>query len=787
VKALTRKLLRDLLLLKGQLVTIALVVACGVASYVSAVGTFRSLSGSCDRYYESQRMADVFATLDRAPESLARRLEEIPGVGSVYTRVVERASFPMEDRVEPATGIVVSLPTHGEPPLNGVLVRRGRMVDPARSDEILVSEPFANANHLGPGDVLPVVLDGRRHDMRIAGTAMSPEYVFVMSGAMMSNDDRRFGVFWMTRGALASAFRMENSFNDVVIRLHKGASERAVQASVDRLLEPYGGRGAVARDKQISNLMVQGELKQLRGLGLVVPAIFLAVAAFLLNVVLARLVELQRGQIAVLKALGYTGAAVGWHYLELIAVIVLAGSLLGVPLGAWVGQSWTAMYTPYFRFPDLGFRLDLDLVIVGVLVSVGAAAFGALRTVRSVARLPPAEAMSPPAPPTYGSSFVERLGLFRLVGAASRMILRDVLRQPLRTIMASVGIGMAMAVLVLGMFSSDVITHFMDVQFARGVCDDLNVQLARPVPFSELGALRTLPGVRRMEAERAVPVRFRHQHHVRDGALTGKTRDATLRRIVDVSGRVLPPPNRGVMLSQKLAEVLELSIGDLVDVEVLAGDRRKLRIPVTALVDDMMGLGATMDLDELSAALGEERTVSSVYLSLDPAEGAGAEARIAKIPAVIGTGRRADVVEAFRKQTAESMLLFSAILTVFAAIISIGVVYNTARVALSMRSRELASLRVLGFTRGEVSAILLGELAVSVVLAIPIGLPLGRVFAEAMMLGVDTEQFRMPILITARTYAYAVTIVVASAATSALFVRRQLDRLDLVGVLKTRE
>ena len=785
--ALTRKLLRDLVLLKGQLFTIALVVACGVASYVAAVGTWRSLAGSCARYYERERMADVFATLDRAPETAARRLEEIPGVGSVYTRVVERATFPLEGEAEAATGIVVSLPGHGAPPLNGVLLRSGRTVDPARSDEILVSEPFARANRLEPGDVIPVVLNGRRHDMRIAGTAMSPEYVFVMSGAMMTNDDRRFGVFWMARGALSAAFRMEGSFNDVAVRLRPGVSEGSVVASVDRLLEPYGGRGAVPLEKQLSNRMVQGELKQLRGLGLVVPAIFLAVAAFLLNVVLARLVELQRGQIAVLKALGYTGRVLAVHYLELMGAIVLAGSLLGVPLGAWVGRSWTAMYTPYFRFPDLEFHLEPDLVATSVLVSVAAAASGALRTVRSVARLPPAEAMNPPAPPVYGSSLAERLGLFRLVGTASRMILRDVLRRPLRTAMASLGIAMALAVLVLGMFSSDVIGYFMEVQFARGVRDDLSVQLERAVSPHELGALRTLPGVRLLEAERSVPVRFRSRHHLREGSLTGKPRDATLRRVVDVHGRVLAPPQEGLMLSRKLAEVLELREGERVDVEVLTGDRRKLRLPVTALVDDMMGLGATMDLDRLSASLGEERAVSSVYLVLDPEESAGLERRLQKIPGIMGIGRRADVVETFRKQTAESMLLFSALLTVFAAIISVGIVYNTARVALSMRSRELASLRVLGFTRGEVSAILLGELAVSVVLAVPLGLPLGRVFAEAMMLGVDTEQFRMPILITARTYAYAVTIVFASASASALFVRRQLDRLDLVAVLKTRE
>ena len=787
VSALSRKLLRDLVLLKGQLFTIALVVACGVASFVAAVGTYRSLEGSCRRYYEQERMADVFVTLDRAPESVARQLEAIPGVSAVYTRVVERALLPLEGREEPASGVVVSLPAHGPPPLLAVRLRSGRMVDPDRSDEILVSESFAVANGFVPGDVIPLVLDGRRHDLRIAGTAMSPEYVFVMSGAAMSNDDRRFGVFWMSRPGLASAFRMEGMFDDAVMRLSPGASEPEVLAAVDRILEPYGGRGAVLREKQLSNRLVQGEIRQLYGMGIAVPAIFLAVAAFLLNVVLSRLVELQRGQIAVLKALGYSGFEVAVHYLELLGLIVLVGSAMGVPLGAWVGGKWTMMYAPSFRFPDLAFHLDADLVCIAVLVSVFAAAFGALRTVRSVANLPPAEAMNPPAPPVYGSSLVEKLGVYRMLGTSARMVVRDLLRKPGRTFMAAAGIGMAMAVLVLGMFAQDVVGHFMDVQFARGVRDDLSIQLVRPVPPSDLGAFRTLPGVLLMESERAVPVRFRHRQHVRDGVMTGRSPRATLRRAVDLDGRILPATTYGLTISKKLAEILEVSVGDSIEVDVLVGQRPKVDLPVAALVDDMAGLNAILDEESLARALGEDKTVTSVYLSLDPVERRGIEARIARIPGVLGTGRRAAVVAAFRKQSADSIVIFSSILTVFAAIISVGVVYNTARVSLSMRSRELASLRVLGFTRGEVSGILLGELLVSVVLAVPIGLPMGRVFAEVMLLGVDTEQMRMPITISLHTYAYAVTVVVMAATASALFVRRQLDRLDLVGVLKTRE
>jgi len=788
ISALTKKLLRDIVRMRGQFLTIALVVACGVAAYVSTVGTFRAIDGAKDGFYERHRFADVWAPLERAPRSLRGRVERIPGVHTVETRIVTQASLPMPTLPEPASAVVVSLPASGEPALSTLYVREGRLPDPSRPREVVVSEPFAKAHGLRAGQSkISAVIEGEMLDLDVVGLALSPEHVFTLSAAIMMPDDRRYGVLWMSEPALAAACRMEGAFDDIALRLQPGASPDAVIHELDRLLIPYGGRGAYARKDQMSHRAVTGELAQLQGFAVAIPIIFLGVAAFLLNVVLSRIVELQRPAIAVLRALGYRGWEVGLHYLQLVAIVVVAGAILGVPIGSWVGHQWTRLYQPYFRFPVLDFELDARTVGTAVLASLASSVVGALRAVRAVSRLAPAEAMSPPAPPVFGSSLAERTGILRVLSASARMVARETLRRPARLALSAFGIALAMSIVVVGSFQFDAVGGLMDLQFGFMMREDLSITLRRPVPRRELEAMRRLPGVRRVEGARTVAVRFRAGHHQRPGSLTGEAEGADLRRVVEWPGRFVPLDRSGIAVSRKLAEILEVKVGDTIDVEALEGAHPRKPLRVVRLVDDLGGLAAYAPLETVADFMGETPVVSSVTMSIDPREELALDAKLRAMRDVAGVGKREDMITSFRKQMADSMYLFTGIITAFAAVIAVGIVYNNARVALSTRAHELASLRVLGFTRGEVSGILLGELALQVVLAIPMGLPLGRFFATAMMSTVDPEQYRFPLVISARTYVFSIVVVLVAAVASALVVRRRVDRLDLIGVLKTRE
>ena len=787
VRALNRKLLRDLSRLKGQGATIAAVVAAGIASYVASVSTYDSLQYSAATYYERSRLADVFVHCERAPLAVTADLARIPGVRRVEARVVEGVRLEMPGMAEPASGQLVSIPDHGNPTLNDLYLRQGRFPEPGRSREALVHEAFAKAHELGPGDTVVAVIQGRRVRIQVVGLALSPEFVFAVGPGQITMDDRRFGVLWMRTGALAPPFQMSGAFNDAVLALQPGASEPRVLLAVDRVLERYGGLGAVGRDEQTSFRMVQGEMEQLDSMATALPIMFLGVAAFLVNVVLARLLRLQREQIAALKALGYTNREVGLHYVAFALAIVAIGSLLGVALGAWLGDAQTVLYTKYFRFPVLQYRLQAGAVFTAVLVSLGSGVAGALIAVRRAVQIPPAEAMRPEPPMVYRPTVLERVGFHRLLSTSGRMVWRDLERQPVRTALSALAVALSIAILVAGLFSMDSIELVLQRAFVQAQRQHLTATFLQAVPARDARALSRQPGVVYAEIVRSVPMRLRFGHREREIAVSGVSASSTLRLLLDDQGRPVPLPADGIVLSRKLAELLGANPGDVLDVDVLEGSRGHRTVVLAAVVDDYVGLNGTMRFDRLHELLREVPKATEVLMLVDRSRLDELYASLRRVPALGGLALRERMLEQFQRQNTEVLVVFTVILAIFASVIAIAVVYNNARVALSVRSRDLATLRVLGMTRREVSAILLLEQAGQVLLAIVPGLLLGRGLAQLVTEMIDPELFRLPVFVAPRTYVFSVVVVLVSAVWSALLVRRRVDHLDLVGVLKARD
>jgi len=787
VSMLDRKLRRDLWRLKGQVATIALVLACGIMAMIMLRSTWSSLLGARDAYYDRYRFADVFAHLQRAPDAVARRLEELPGVAVAHPRIVEDVMVPMPGEPDPITGRVVSIPDDGPPPLNGLYLRAGRMPTPGVADEAVILEQFAEAHGLSPGARLPVVINGRLRSVIVVGIALSPEYVLAMSGREFAPDKRRFVVLWMLHGEVAPAFRMEGAFNDISLRLEPGASLPAVIEAVDRELSRYGGLHAIGRDKQMSNYALTNELSVLRSLALMIPAVFLLVSAFLVNVVVSRLVFLERTQIAVLKALGFSDRRIGLHYLGLVALIVAIASALGLALGVRASGWMTDLYGEFYRFPTRIHQIPSGVVVATIGIGLGAAVIGALQAVRRIAKLPPAEAMRPPAPLTYHRGAMEKLRLDRAIGPSGMMVVREIRRKPFRFVMSVFGIAMGISIFVMGRFSWDSFDYLMEEQFPRMHQEDLTVAVATSVPRRAIHELEHVPGVELAEGQRVVPARFRVGALHRDAAVIGIPQPSTLRHLIDAREHEVELPPRGLVMTDKLAEILGLHPGDLVDVELLEGDFSTRQLPIAGTIDEAFGLQAYARADWLTSVLREDPRVSSISLRVDPAQLDSIRLALKAMPRVLGVSSTRSMVDRMRDQTGGSMLVMTLILTLSAAAISIGIVYNNARIALSMRARDLATLRVLGFTRGEISSVLLGELGAQVVLGIPLGLWLGTAWARVLAAGIDPETIRFPVHIAARSYVEAAVIALVSGLASALLVRHKLDHLDLVEVLKSSE
>lgn len=788
--ALNRKLMRDLVRLWSQALTIALVVASGIGGFLTSLSAVDSLALARERFYAQGRFADVFASVKRAPAALADRLRDVPGVADVQTTVEQLVRVRIEGLPDPILGRLIGLEAREPLRMNRVIVRTGQAPTsqgPARSDghlDALVSAGFADARGLKPGDTVTALVNGRQRTLRITGTALSPEYIFAGQGGMP--DLRGFGVFWVDHEALAAAYDMQGAFNQIAVKLAPGAAEQDVRARLSRLLAPYGAGEAVGREDQSSHAMLDAEIKEQQVLGTVLPSIFLGVAAFLLHVVVSRLVSTQREQIAALKALGYPNRRIAAHYLQLVMVIVAVGLALGVWLGQWLGAAFTRLYAEFFYFPVFEHRLAPHLLVLSLGITVATAVAGTLSAIGATVRLAPAEAMRAPAPGRFRRTLIERLGLHG-VAPAWQMILRNMERRPVRTALSIGGVAASVAIVVMGNFIRDAMDHIVDTQFNLAMRSDVILWMVEAGNDTAHLEVARLPGVIAVESGRDLPVRFVHGPVSERGSIQGYAPTPELRRIIDIRGRQTPLPEDGLVMTDRLARKLGLRIGDAVQVQVLEGRRQTLTLTLAATVQEMMGLNAYMERQALNR-LVQQGDVSSQYaVALERGSEAAFLEASQGLPRVVGSFSKHTLLRNMEAISARNIRLMSTVLTVFASVIAVGVVYNNARIALSERVWELASLRVLGFSRAEVSGLLLGEMALSIAVALPLGMLLGWGLVHLIAELLQSDQFHFPVVIRARTYAWAGLCVVAAGVASALVVRRRIDHLDMVAALKTRE
>lgn len=783
VRVLDRKVWREVANQKGQVLAVALVVGCGIATFVTMRSAYTALIASQASYYQIYRFADVFAHVNRAPNTLTSRLLAVPGVADVESRISFECNLDVANLDEPATGRFLSLPRR----LNLVCLRNGRLPAARSVREVLVSEAFAQANHLLPGDTLRAVLNGRWTALTITGVAISPEYIYELPNHGVFPDNQRFGVIWMDPEALATIFNMRGAFNSLSLALAPGASEPEAIAQLDHLLERYGSQGAYGRKDQLSHRFITDEIAQDRITGIFVPAIFLAIAAFLTHVVLSRMIAMQRDQIAVLKVFGYANPRIFLHYVEFALLPVMTGTAGGMMLGVWLGRGLARLYANYFHFPELSFELSAATVAGSLAAAAISSVVGAAVPVAAAMRLAPAEAMQPPRPARFRVGVVEMLGLTPYLSLTIRMVIRNIERRPLRTAISILGMGTAAAVLLVSHFFTDAISYLMHFQFEIVSRETATVMFRESLPWNSRYEVARLPAVQRVEPFRAAPTRLRFGHRSYLIGVQGIPSDAELHLLVDRCGRPFSLPDDGLVMTTKLAEILHLRTGDQVQVEFLEGQRLVRQIRLAATVDELMSVAVYMNFHALARHLRESPRISGVYLSAEAGQASELFSALKRRPAVANVMVRDAMLASFQRTIAESLGISTRIIMLFSIVIAFSIVYNAVRVALSERAHELASLRVLGFTRGEVARLLLGEQLLILTIATPVGLAIGYGLCAWLAHLMDTELFRVPVVIYPASYAATCGMLALSAALSAAIVLRGIWRLDLVSALKTRE
>jgi putative ABC transport system permease protein len=784
---LDRKLARDLAKMKGQAIAVALVMACGLAMMIMARSLIFSLESTRLEYYQANRFAQVFAHLKRAPNSLANRIAEVPGVAAVQPGISVQVTLDLPGVDEPASGMVRSMPDFGMPELNRLFLRAGQWLPPGSRGQVLVGEAFAQANQLRPGDFIGFLLNGRRENFRVAGIVLSPEFIFESRPGSALPDNRTYGVFWMPYKELAVAFNLDGAFNYLALTLTPGTAEGPVLAALDDLLKIYGGRGAYGRADHPSHIRVSDEIRVLQTLAIGFPVVFLSVAAFMTNAVLSRLLALQREQIAILKAFGFGNRQIVLHYLKFAMVMVAGGTIVGASGGVALGQQLVLLYHRFFRFPDLEFRIDHAAFPLALLVSAAAATLGVFTSVRRAAQLPPAEAMRPEPPANYRPALLERTGVASFLSHTFRIAVRNLERKPIQALFTVAGLALATGILIVPNCFRDGVSQVMDFQWDVVQRQDVGIGLVEPAGAKVGHLLRQLPGVLSVEPFRYAAVRLHFGNRHRQIAIQGLPPDGNHNRVIDAANRQVPLPPEGLIVSAKLAEVLGARVGEELIVEVLEGRRQVRNVALAALSEDFAGIAAYMNIGALNRLLGEGDVITGASFTLDDKHRLDFLRALKGIPRVSWVAVKESLRANFRQTTAASINLIQTIYLSFATVVAFGVVYNNARISLAERARELATLRVIGFSRREVGAVLVTELVLLALVAVPLGLLVGTGFATVILRAVNTETVRLPLVLTLQNYSFAVLVVTVASALSALFVLRRLHQLNLVSALKAPE
>ena len=792
VKTLDRKLLREVRTHLGMLLAVTSIIAVGVANLVMMVSSYMNLSEAKRLYYAQCRMADFSIELKKVPLAELSALAAMPEVAEIRPRIQQYVTVDIDGVAEPLGGQVLSLPDRRRPMIDDIVIRQGSYFSDRRENEVIVNEEFARVHRLRPGQWIRLLLNNQQQELFIVGTAISSEYVYLLAPGAIAPDAKHFGIFYLKQSYAEDVFDFQGSANQVLGRLSAVAhgSPREVLRRAEDMLSSYGVFSTTPLADQPSNKFLTQEIQGLRSFGFVAPAMFVAVAALVLNVLLGRLAQQQRTVIGTLKALGYSDLQVFWHFLKFGLIIGVLGGLLGCGLGWWLAAAMTAIYRKFFQFPELANHFHFGVHATGMLVSIGFAVLGSARGSRTALRLHPAQAMRPAPPRSGGAIFLEHFGrLWQSLGSGWRMVLRNVLRSRFRTAACIFAAAMGASVLINGFMMQLSIDHLIDFQFEQVMRSDVDLTFKDERGQEALSEAAALPGVDRAEPVLYVACNFINGVHRKKGSITGLLGHATLTVPRDVEGRPIRIPAHGLVVNRTLADALHVRRGDLLGVQPIKGQRRLQYVPVVAIADSYLGTSVYADIEYLSRLIDEELALSGVQLATDqaPESRAALYRALKQMPALQAVSERAKMIKSLRETVLDNQEIITGIIVLFAGVMFFGSILNASLVSLAERQREVATLRVLGYGPWEVGSLLLRESMITTLVGTTLGMPLGYLLTVMIATAYSSDLFRMPVITSPGLWMLTFMCALAFGLITHLFVQRAISTMDWLDALKTQE
>ncbi|MBE0466629.1 MAG: ABC transporter permease [Candidatus Desulforudis sp.] len=789
---LTKKLIRTIRTTLGQFLAVTAVVMLGISIYVTMNTSYHTMMYSQDKFYLDNNFADYYFHVVRAPQHVTRHIEALPGVVKATGRLQEDVPI-VKDGNERATARLVSYPLPMDTEVNRLQLLEGRLFDKDSQGggvEVLVDPQYAAAHDLTFGDTVMIVTGGHQVPLTVVGTAISPEFVYPMKDAStLFPVPETFGIFMLSHRQAQQILDFSGQLNQVVLQLAPGADAERVAARVEDILEPYGNLAAYPRDDQLSHAVMQAELEGLRLSSIYLPLIFLGIAAAIQYVLLNRMVRAQRGQIGIMKALGYDSGQIMLHYTGYALAVAVLGATLGSGLGLLFVSAITGLYGQFFNLPLVSARPDYAVVGHGFALGLAVATISGLTASRSVTGIHPAESMRPEPPKGGGRVFIEHWGwLWTKLDPSWRLSLRTISRNWVRFGVTVAGVICAVGMLVVALFANDSVDYMLHRHYYQDQDADYVLNFTAPLPEPELTDITRLDGVLAAEPFFQVPVKLSFAGRSEDEVLMGLPADAVMRTLFTDTGRALPVPETGMIVNETAAAKLGVQVGDQVQVETRLGlgPPRHSTFTVEGLNHQLIGGGAYVSLEQANQALQERNLISGVMLRVDPGLAQAVESEINAMTGVSAVLGRQQELDNFY-ELLDMMVASVAIMVGFAAVLGFAIVYNTAMVNFTERRRELATLRVVGFSFRGVSGLLLKETFLQSVLGVALGLPFGLLLARGMIEAQSTDLYSLPVIISAQSYVLAALGGILFILVAQRFIARGVRRLDLVDVLKNKD
>jgi len=787
MKILFRNLLRDIKKSKGQFISILVIVVLGVTFYTAINSAFKNLSNSSDKYYEEYRLADIWVDLYSAPISIKEKVESIPNVKTATGRIIKDASIDISE--ENATLRFITLPDIKKDVVNDIVIKSGRYFSEGDSNQCLLDEDFFKANDLKLGDYIYPIINGNKVKLKIVGSVKSPEFVYTLkdSSEIMA-DNKRFGIIYIKQSFGEAIFDFKGSINNLSIQISNDSDVKTVKDDVKKALKNYGVKSVIDREEQTSSKMISEEIKQLKSMGGSFPVIFFMVASVIIYIMMGRMVENQRTQIGVLKAVGFTNTQVLTYYMSYSAIIAFCGSLIGSIIGTYMGASMTKLYNQYFNLPLGEIKIYSEFVIPAFILTLFFCLFAGYHSCKAIFKIMPSEAMRQKSPESGKKIVIERINLiWRNISYLGKIIARNLFRYKKRALLTSLGVIFSSAILLVALSMGDSMNFMIQQQYGNIQNYDIKVKFSKLMSIEDLNNIKNITHVKELEPVLETGVEISNGWKHKDVGFTALIKEPQMYKVEDKSGNAISLPQNGILISEKLANTLGVKVNDSVNIKFYFPGKEKKEMIVKGIVVQYLGLSTYTSMDNLNSLLGEGTIASSAVLKLDNTNAENeVKDKLRNMPNVMSVDSKTDSLNALLK-TMGAMQASIGVYIMLAGILLIAVLYNIATINIFERQRELATLKVLGFNNNEVKKLIFNENYIIVIFGMIIGLPVGKWLGASLMASSSTDAYTIPYVVEFKTYIISIILTLVFTAITNLTLMKKIKALDMIEVLKNKE